>query len=62
MNTYWSQYDTFDACCSHTVINFCDPEKFVQEQYRVLKPDGQMIIMDVYNRGMKPEEWIPTGA
>lgn len=62
MNTYWSQYDTFDACCSHTVINFCDPEKFVQEQYRVLKPGGQMIIMDIYNRGMKPEEWIPTGA
>ncbi len=50
----------FDVCYSHTVMNFCDPEKFVSEQYRVLKPAGKIIIMDVYNRGMKPEEWIPT--
>lgn len=50
----------FDVCYSHTVINFCDPEKFVSEQHRVLKPGGKMIIMDVYNRGAKPEEWIPT--
>ena len=41
-------------------MNFCDPAKFVSEQYRVLKPDGKIIIMDVYNRGIKPEEWIPT--
>lgn len=32
--------DTFDTCYSHTVMNFCDPEKFVGEQYRVLKPGG----------------------
>lgn len=49
----------FDVCYSHTVMNFCNPEKFVQEQYRVLKPGGRMIVMDVYNRGAKPEEWIP---
>ncbi len=51
--------NTFDTCYSHTVMNFCDPEKFVSEQYRVLKPNGRIVIMDVYNRGIKPEEWIP---
>lgn len=50
----------FDVCYSHTVMNFCDPGKFVEEQYRVLKPGGRMIVMDVYGRGAKPEEWIPT--
>lgn len=52
--------NTFDACFSHTVINFCDPTKFVSEQHRVLKPGGKMIIMDVYQRGAAPEEWVPT--
>lgn len=52
--------NTFDICYSHTVMNFCDPEKFVREQYRVLKPSGKMIVMDVYNRGSRPEEWLPT--
>ncbi len=52
--------NTFDVCYSHTVMNFCDPVKFVKEQYRVLKPGGRMIVMDVYNKGAKPEEWIPT--
>lgn len=52
--------NTFDTCYSHTVMNFCDPQKFVSEQYRVLKPGGKMIVMDVYNRGAQPEEWIPT--
>lgn len=52
--------NTFDICYSHTVMNFCDPEKFVREQYRVLKPSGKMIVMDVCDRGSKPEEWIPT--
>ena len=51
---------TFDVCFSHTVMNFCDPEKFVSEQHRVLKPCGRMIIMDVYGRGSGPEEWVPT--
>ena len=52
--------NTFDVCYSHTVMSFCDPDKFVSEQYRILKPGGKMIVMDVYNRGSKPEEWIPT--
>lgn len=52
--------DLFDACFSHTVINFCDPGKFVSEQYRVLKPGGRMIIMCPVNAGRGPEEWVPT--
>lgn len=52
--------NTFDTCYSHTVINFCDPDLFVEEQYRVLKPGGRMIIMCVEGAGQKPEEWIPT--
>lgn len=52
--------NTFDACYSYTVINFCDPEKFVSEQHRVLKPGGRMVIMCVCGMGNKPEEWIPT--
>lgn len=54
--------NVFDVCCSHTVMNFCNPEKFVREQYRVLKPGGKMVVMDVYNRGAAPEEWVPTGS
>ena len=52
--------NSFDICYSHTVMNFCDPDKFTSEQYRVLKPGGRMIVMDVYGKGLKPEEWIPT--
>jgi len=52
--------NSFDVCYSHTVMNFCVPEKFVSEQYRVLRPGGRIIVMDVCNRGSKPEEWIPT--
>lgn len=54
--------NAFDLCYSHTVMNFCEPKKFVSEQYRVLKPGGRMIVMDVYSRGSKPEEWIPTDS
>ncbi len=52
--------NSFDVCYSHTVINFCNPEKFVGEQYRVLKPGGRIIIMDVCGSGSGPEEWVPT--
>lgn len=51
--------NVFDICYSHTVMDFCDPEKFVSEQHRVLKPGGKMIVMAGYSRGFKPEEWIP---
>lgn len=51
--------NTFDVCCSHTVINFCDPAFFVKEQWRVLKSGGRMIIMCVLGNG-RAEEWVPT--
>ena len=54
--------NTFDVCYSHTVMNFCDPVKFVSEQRRVLKPGGRMIILCVYGAGNAPEEWVPTEA
>ncbi len=52
--------NTFDVCYSHTVINFCEPELFIGEQYRVLKTGGKIIILCVINSSNKPEEWIPT--
>ena len=50
----------FDVCFSHTVINFCEPQGFISEQKRVLKPGGRLIVMDVYRRGALPEQWVPT--
>lgn len=52
--------NTFDVCYSHTVINFCEPELFMGEQYRVLKTGGKIVILCVINQSNKPEEWIPT--
>jgi ubiquinone/menaquinone biosynthesis C-methylase UbiE len=54
--------NTFDVCFSHTVMGFCEPNLFVKEQYRVLKPSGKMVVMCVINRGNKPESWIPTDS
>jgi len=53
------QDETFDLCCSHTVMSFCEPAAFVSEQHRVLKVGGRMVIMGVY-RPVNPEEWVPT--
>lgn len=52
--------NVFDVCFSHTVVNFCEPDKFFGEQHRVLKPGGRMIIMCVHNLSSAPEEWVPT--
>lgn len=52
--------NTFDVCFSHTVMNFCEPNSFVSEQFRVLKPGGKIIILCVINSGNKPESWVPT--
>lgn len=52
--------ERFDACFSHTVINFCEPTAFVREQYRVLKPGGRMMILCVVNTPSGPEAWVPV--
>lgn len=52
--------DTFDLCFSHTVMNFCAPDTFAAEQYRVLKAAGRMVAMDVINFGNTAERWVPT--
>lgn len=52
--------NVFDVCFSHTVMCFCEPNSFVKEQYRVLKPDGKMIILCVINSPNKPELWVPN--
>ena len=53
---------SFDACISHTVVNFCEPEGFIREQKRVLRPGGRIVMMNVVNSRPGPEEWVPTEA
>ncbi|MDL2319323.1 methyltransferase domain-containing protein, partial [Eubacteriales bacterium OttesenSCG-928-A19] len=54
--------DTFDLCFSYTVMNFCDPDLFAAEQYRVLKAGGHMVAMDVVKAGNGAERWVPVEA
>lgn len=53
------QNDAFDLCFSHTVFDFCEPDAYIREQQRVLKPDGKMVIANVYG-GYNSEQWKPT--
>lgn len=39
--------NTFDLCFSHTVIEHIPTEKFLSEQYRVLKPNGRIVVLSV---------------
>ncbi len=49
---------SFDLAFSHTVMCFCDPDRFAAEQHRVLKNGGRMTAMDVINRA-SAERWLP---
>ncbi|MCL2517940.1 MAG: methyltransferase domain-containing protein [Oscillospiraceae bacterium] len=51
---------TFDLCYSQSVMNFCEPHQFVKEQYRVLKPNGRIVILCGTKSQNTPESWIPT--
>ncbi len=53
--------DTFDLCFSHTVMNFCEPNAFIKEQYRVLKSNGKIHIL-VASRRVNSEIWKPTNS
>jgi ubiquinone/menaquinone biosynthesis C-methylase UbiE len=52
--------NSFDLCFSHTVVDFCDPDIFLEEQFRVLKPGGKVVISTVcggnYSEIWKPDE------
>ncbi|MCL2507703.1 MAG: methyltransferase domain-containing protein [Oscillospiraceae bacterium] len=51
--------NTFDLCFSHTVMTFCEPNAFISEQYRVLKPGGIIVVLNVFGGGINPEMWKP---
>lgn len=52
--------NTFDICISHTVMNFCEPNRFLQEQYRVLKNQGLIVVcLAKERRCINPTVWMP---
>ena len=50
--------NSLDLCYSYTVFDFCDPNKFVNEQRRVLKTGGKIALMNV-GGGINSESWKP---
>jgi len=50
--------ESFDLCFSHTVITFCEPNAFVAEQRRVLRPGGRIVIMEGH-ANINSELWKP---
>jgi len=50
---------TFDLCYSQSVIDFCEPNAFIKEQYRVLKPGGEIVVL-CHGTGVGSETWEPT--
>jgi ubiquinone/menaquinone biosynthesis C-methylase UbiE len=50
--------ETFDLCFSQSVMCFCEPDSFVSEQRRVLKPGGRMVILCGRGAG-NTELWQP---
>jgi len=52
---------SFDLVFSHTVISFCEPDAFVAEQRRVLRPGGRIVILEGHggwSGGCEP--WMPS--
>jgi len=52
---------SFDLAFSHTVMNFCEPNAFVAEQRRVLRPGGRIAILNVC-AGVNSEIWKPDDS
>jgi ubiquinone/menaquinone biosynthesis C-methylase UbiE len=42
--------NTFDLCFSHTVVEHIPHKPFFDEQYRVLKPGGKIVVLSVRTR------------
>ena len=53
---------TFDLCFSYTVIDFCEPSLFINEQKRVLKPGGTLTVLNILGGGINSEMWKPEDA
>ncbi len=51
---------SFDLCFSHTVMNFCEPSRFLSEQRRVLRLGGRVAVLNVVNPPNRPELWVPS--
>lgn len=51
--------ESFDVVFSYTVADFCEAERFIDEQYRILKHNGKCIILFTVSSDKK-ELWIPT--
>jgi SAM-dependent methyltransferase len=50
--------NVFDACTSHTVIEHIETDKFLGEQYRILKNGGVISVLSVRtNLNVSPENW-----
>ena len=54
--------NTFDLCFSYTVIDFCEPTLFINQQRRVLKPGGTLTILNILGGGINSEMWKPEEA
>lgn len=54
--------NTYDLCFSYTVIDFCEPSLFINEQKRVLKPGGTLTVLNILGGGINSEMWKPENA
>lgn len=51
--------NTFDLCYSHTVAEHIPHGPFFGEQYRVLKPNGKIVVLSVRSKlGVKDDNWF----
>lgn len=52
--------DSFDLCYSYTVMEHIEPNAFLREHYRVLKPGGTIAALTVLpGLNLDPENWRP---